>query len=63
MMSLASHEEIGHVGRVGRYEDPGEDVARVGLVEFGEDVTRTLRGNCCREISSQTCSSAWLIVF
>jgi len=37
-MSLTCHEEIGRVGRVGRgcYEDPREDVARDGLVKFGE---------------------------
>jgi len=38
-MSLTCHEEIGRVGR-GCYEDPLEDVARVGRV--GEDVTRKL---------------------
>ena len=37
-MSLTYHEEIGRVRCVGRgcYEDPREDVTRVGLVEFGE---------------------------
>jgi len=49
-MSLASHEEIGHVGCVGRgcYEDPREDVTRMlrekntTFVEFKINRTRNL---------------------
>jgi len=49
-MSLTCNEEIGRFGHVGRgyYEDPHEDIARVGCV--GEDVTRMLRENCFRGI-------------
>ena len=35
MIALTCREEIGRVGR-GRFEDPRENVTRVGRVEFGE---------------------------